>query len=117
VHQAKGLQWPVVFVPQLVRNRFPSRGGGRRTPSLGFTSSPSKARLYTPRVNRAATDSQGRIEAVKNTQLPRRKLGLSWNGRGKQPRAASRLGTVEDRKKPRQMDRGSMAAFRRSADA
>jgi DNA helicase-2/ATP-dependent DNA helicase PcrA len=22
VHQAKGLQWPVVFIPQLVRNRF-----------------------------------------------------------------------------------------------
>ncbi len=28
VHQAKGLQWPVVFLPQLVRNRFPSEGGG-----------------------------------------------------------------------------------------
>ena len=32
VHQAKGLQWPAVFIPQLVRNRFPSRGGGGRTP-------------------------------------------------------------------------------------
>jgi DNA helicase-2/ATP-dependent DNA helicase PcrA len=32
VHQAKGLQWPAVFVPQLVKNRFPSRGGGGRTP-------------------------------------------------------------------------------------
>ena len=32
VHQAKGLQWPAVFMPQLVRNRFPSRGGGGRTP-------------------------------------------------------------------------------------
>jgi DNA helicase-2/ATP-dependent DNA helicase PcrA len=31
VHQSKGLQWPVVFIPQLVRNRFPSRGGGGRT--------------------------------------------------------------------------------------
>ena len=31
VHQAKGLQWPVVFIPQLVRNRFPSRVGGGRT--------------------------------------------------------------------------------------
>jgi DNA helicase-2/ATP-dependent DNA helicase PcrA len=31
VHQAKGLQWPVVFLPQLVRNRFPSKGGGGRT--------------------------------------------------------------------------------------
>ncbi|MCC6195162.1 MAG: ATP-dependent helicase [Burkholderiales bacterium] len=32
VHQAKGLQWPAVFIPQLVKNRFPSRGGGGRTP-------------------------------------------------------------------------------------
>ncbi|MGJ5137223.1 ATP-dependent helicase [Bradyrhizobium oligotrophicum] len=31
VHQAKGLQWPVVFLPQMVRNRFPSKGGGGRT--------------------------------------------------------------------------------------
>lgn len=31
VHQAKGLQWPVVFIPQLVRNRFPSSGGRGRT--------------------------------------------------------------------------------------
>jgi len=30
VHQAKGMQWPVVFVPCLRRNRFPSqRHGGR----------------------------------------------------------------------------------------
>ena len=30
IHRAKGLQWPVVFVPQLVRNRFPqARRGGR----------------------------------------------------------------------------------------
>lgn len=32
VHQAKGLQWPVVFIPQLVRNRFPSKPVGGRTP-------------------------------------------------------------------------------------
>lgn len=32
VHQAKGMQWPVVFIPQLTRNRFPSKGGGGRTP-------------------------------------------------------------------------------------
>ena len=31
VHQSKGLQWPAVFIPQLVRNRFPSKGGGGRT--------------------------------------------------------------------------------------
>ena len=30
IHQAKGMQWPVVFVPVLLRNRFPSkRQGGR----------------------------------------------------------------------------------------
>ena len=31
VHQAKGLQWPVVFIPQLVKNRFPAKGSGGRT--------------------------------------------------------------------------------------
>jgi DNA helicase-2/ATP-dependent DNA helicase PcrA len=31
VHQSKGLQWPAVFIPQLVKNRFPSKGGGGRT--------------------------------------------------------------------------------------
>lgn len=30
VHQAKGMQWPVVFLPQLVRNRFPGKGPGGR---------------------------------------------------------------------------------------
>ncbi|RMH37478.1 MAG: ATP-dependent helicase [Nitrospirae bacterium] len=30
VHQAKGMQWPVVFLPSLLKNRFPSkRQGGR----------------------------------------------------------------------------------------
>ena len=31
VHQAKGMQWPVVFVPALLRNRFPARSPGGRT--------------------------------------------------------------------------------------
>ena len=31
VHQAKGMQWPVVFVPCLRANRFPSRRKGGRT--------------------------------------------------------------------------------------
>ena len=26
IHQAKGMQWPVVFVPALLRNRFPPQG-------------------------------------------------------------------------------------------
>lgn len=28
VHQAKGMQWPVVFVPAMLRNRFPSKAQG-----------------------------------------------------------------------------------------
>lgn len=30
IHQAKGMQWPVVFVPALLRNRFPAAGIGGR---------------------------------------------------------------------------------------
>jgi len=29
VHQAKGLEWPVVFVPSLVQSRFPSKYAGQ----------------------------------------------------------------------------------------
>lgn len=29
VHQAKGMEWPAVFIPALQRNRFPSTAGGR----------------------------------------------------------------------------------------
>ena len=31
VHQAKGQEWPVVFVPALLKNRFPSRKHGGKT--------------------------------------------------------------------------------------
>jgi DNA helicase-2/ATP-dependent DNA helicase PcrA len=31
VHQAKGMQWPVVFVPALLGNRFPSKRHGGKT--------------------------------------------------------------------------------------
>ncbi len=31
VHQAKGMQWPVVFIPALLRNRFPSKAQGGRS--------------------------------------------------------------------------------------
>lgn len=31
VHQAKGMQWPVVFVPALLKNRFPARKAGGRS--------------------------------------------------------------------------------------
>ena len=29
VHQAKGLEWPVVFIPSLTQGRFPSRRAGQ----------------------------------------------------------------------------------------
>lgn len=32
IHRSKGLEWPVVFIPQLVKNRFPSKKHGGRTP-------------------------------------------------------------------------------------
>lgn len=32
VHQAKGMQWPAVFLPALVSNRFPAKGIGGRQP-------------------------------------------------------------------------------------
>lgn len=31
IHQAKGMQWPAVFIPCLRRNRFPSKGPGGRS--------------------------------------------------------------------------------------
>lgn len=31
VHQSKGMQWPVVFVPALIKNRFPSKAQGGRS--------------------------------------------------------------------------------------
>ena len=31
VHQSKGLQWPVVFIPSMQRNRFPAKKQGGRT--------------------------------------------------------------------------------------
>ena len=31
IHQSKGMQWPVVFIPALLRNRFPAKRPGGRT--------------------------------------------------------------------------------------
>jgi DNA helicase-2/ATP-dependent DNA helicase PcrA len=31
IHQAKGMQWPVVFIPALLRNRFPSASGSGKS--------------------------------------------------------------------------------------
>jgi len=45
IHQAKGMEWPVVFIPALLRNRFPSaRPSGRNVwhllPALGIKDQP-----------------------------------------------------------------------------
>ncbi|MBI3089101.1 MAG: ATP-dependent helicase [Candidatus Tectomicrobia bacterium] len=34
IHQAKGMQWPVVFVPALLKNRFPAKKPGGRSVSV-----------------------------------------------------------------------------------
>ena len=53
VHRAKGLEWPVVFVPSLTAKRFPStRTGQGRTGS-------SRASRSTPLATRAATPTSG----------------------------------------------------------
>jgi DNA helicase-2/ATP-dependent DNA helicase PcrA len=47
VHQSKGLQWPVVFLPALIRNRFPAaRVGGRNVWHLIPKDSVSRAMRY-----------------------------------------------------------------------
>jgi DNA helicase-2/ATP-dependent DNA helicase PcrA len=47
VHQAKGMQWPAVFLPALIKNRFPSkRQGGRNVWHLLPQSAVSDAARY-----------------------------------------------------------------------
>lgn len=50
VHKAKGLEWPVVFVPSLSANRFPSRNTGRREHWLAPLDDASRVR-YEGTVN------------------------------------------------------------------
>lgn len=73
IHQAKGLQWPVVFVPQLVRNRFPSKGGGGRTP---WHLMPSDAFANVARY-RGGIDDERRLFYVAVTRA-QKFLHLSW---------------------------------------
>jgi DNA helicase-2/ATP-dependent DNA helicase PcrA len=45
IHQAKGMQWPVVFIPALLKNRFPARKPGGRSvwhllPRVGIKDQP-----------------------------------------------------------------------------
>lgn len=46
VHRAKGLEWPVVFVPSLTANRFPTTKAGQRQPWPRPATSPSKSSSY-----------------------------------------------------------------------
>lgn len=73
VHQAKGLQWPAVFIPQLVRNRFPTKGGGGRTvwhllPETAF----KNAARY-----RGGLDDERRLFYVAMTRA-QKYLHMSW---------------------------------------
>jgi DNA helicase-2/ATP-dependent DNA helicase PcrA len=73
VHQSKGLQWPVVFVAQVVRNRFPSRAAGGRTvwhliPDTAF----DNAARY-----RGSTEDERRLFYVAITRA-QKFLHLSW---------------------------------------
>ncbi|WP_420957156.1 ATP-dependent helicase [Burkholderia gladioli] len=73
VHQAKGLQWPVVFIPQLVKNRFPAKGGGGRNawhllPSEAF----SNAARY-----RGGADDERRLFYVAVTRA-QKYLHMTW---------------------------------------
>lgn len=85
VHKAKGLQWPVVFVPQLVRNRFPSTGGGGRTAwHLLPTSAFENAERY-----RGGNEDERRLFYVAITRA-QKFLHLTWaptpgNSRAKAP--------------------------------
>ena len=54
VHRAKGLEWPVVFVPSLTANRFPSTRTGQRA---GLARAPRSR--STPPATRAATPTSG----------------------------------------------------------
>ena len=68
VHRAKGLEWPVVFVPSLTTNRFPTTEGRTAPPALARTTrtmfaaaryagvaTPTNARLFYVAATRAAT--------------------------------------------------------------
>ena len=56
VHQAKGMQWPVVFVPALLRNRFPAaRIGGRNVWHL----LPARRRPRAGALSRARSRTSG----------------------------------------------------------
>ncbi|MEX3967937.1 ATP-dependent helicase [Paraburkholderia sp. EG286B] len=73
VHQSKGLQWPVVFIPQLVKNRFPAKGSGGRTawhliPDAAF----DNAARY-----RGGADDERRLFYVAITRT-QKFLHLSW---------------------------------------
>jgi DNA helicase II / ATP-dependent DNA helicase PcrA len=73
VHQSKGLQWPVVFIPQLVRNRFPSRvGGGRTAWHLISEAAFDNAARY-----RGGLDDERRLFYVAATRA-QKFLHLSW---------------------------------------
>ncbi len=71
VHKAKGLQWPVVFVPGVLRNRFPMAGiGAGRARGTMIPSGRREGRSPLPRRTR------GRAQALLRRDDPRAALPL-----------------------------------------
>jgi DNA helicase-2/ATP-dependent DNA helicase PcrA len=74
VHQAKGMQWPVVFVPALIRNRFPARAAGGRNVwhVLPAAAIPNAARY------RGSVEDERRLFYVAMTRS-QKLLQLTWS--------------------------------------
>ncbi len=72
VHQAKGREWPVVFLPSLLRNRFPSSAGRSRVWSL----IPEEAVENAARYN-GSKDDERRLFYVAMTRS-KKFLHMTW---------------------------------------
>ena len=73
VHQSKGLEWPVVFIPQLVRNRFPNKATGGRT---AWHLLPSEAFVNAKRY-RGTLEDERRLFYVATTRA-QKFLHMTW---------------------------------------
>lgn len=73
VHQAKGAQWPVVFIPALLNNRFPpKKPGGRTVWHLVPTAGVERQERYT-----GTTEDERRLFYVAMTRS-QKFLHLTW---------------------------------------
>ena len=73
VHQAKGMQWPVVFIPALLRNRFPAES---RAAGTSGTCCPGR-RLWIRPATKASIEDERRLFYVAMTRS-QKFLHLTW---------------------------------------